>query len=73
MAYCWQLLLPFAFLQIIINGLALAYDWPDWTISIMSLMAAGALVYLTYRAARQSGVTQQPSAAVSAQRVGSVL
>ncbi len=72
MAYCWQLLLPFAFLQIIINGLVLAYDWPDWTLTIMSLAALGALLYLTNRAARQSGVTYQPSAA-SAQRVGSVL
>ncbi|MCH8814108.1 MAG: NADH-quinone oxidoreductase subunit NuoH [Chloroflexi bacterium] len=72
MAYCWQLLLPFAFLQIIINGLVLAYDWPHWTMTIMSLVALGAFVYVTNRAARQSGVTYQPSAA-SAQRVGSVL
>ena len=72
MAYCWQLLLPFAFLQIIINGLVLAYDWPNWTMTVMSLAALGALLYLTNRAARQSGVTYQPSTA-SAQRVGSVL
>ena len=32
MAFCWQILLPFAFLQIIINGLVLVYDWPDWTL-----------------------------------------
>jgi NADH-quinone oxidoreductase subunit H len=72
MAYCWQLLLPFAFLQIIINGLVLAYDWPNWTLTVMSLAALGALLYLTNRAARQSGVTHQPSTA-SAQSVGSVL
>lgn len=72
MAYCWQLLLPFAFLQIIINGLVLAYDWPDWTLTIMSLAALSALLFLTNRAARQSGVIHQPSTA-SAQRVGSVL
>ncbi len=72
MAFCWQLLLPFAFLQIIINGLALAYGWPLWTLTIMSLIGAGALIYLTSRAARQSGVMHQPSG-VSAQRVGSVL
>jgi len=72
MAYCWQLLLPFAFLQIIINGLALAYDWPLWTLTVMSLIGAGALVYLTHRAARQSGVMNQPTG-VSAQQVGSVL
>jgi NADH-quinone oxidoreductase subunit H len=72
MAYCLQLWLPFAFLQIIINGLALAYDWPDWTLTVMSVAALGALLYLTTRAARQSGAIRQPSAA-SAQRVGSVL
>ena len=29
MAFCWQILLPFCFLQIIINGLVLVYDWPE--------------------------------------------
>lgn len=72
MAYCWQLLLPFAFLQIIINGLVLAYDWPKWIITIMSLIGVGALMYLTNRAARGAGVMQQPSSA-SVQRIGSVL
>lgn len=71
MAYCWQILLPFAFLQIIINGLVLVYDWPDWTLSILSGAAALALVYLTYAGARRSGVAQQRAAV--AQRVGSVL
>jgi len=69
MSYCWQLLLPFAFLQIIINGLVLVYGWPDPVMAILSFPATGAALYLTYRAARASGVHYQPGF----QGVGSVL
>jgi NADH-quinone oxidoreductase subunit H len=69
MSLCWQILLPFTLLQIIINGLALVYDWPDWTLTLMSGAAAVALVFVVYQAARRSGVAIQPVA----QRVGSVL
>ncbi len=56
MAFCWQVLLPFAFLQIIINGLVLVYGWPDWTLGALSGIAAMAAIYITYRGARQAGV-----------------
>ena len=69
MQYCWQILLPFAFLQIIINGLVLVYDWPDGLLTVFSGAATVAALYLTYRAARLSGVRYQPGF----QRVGSVL
>ncbi len=69
MSFCWQLLLPFAFLQIIINGLVLVYDWPNETLILLSGAAAAGAVYMTYRAARRSGVRYQPGY----QRVGSVL
>jgi NADH-quinone oxidoreductase subunit H len=72
MAYCWQILLPFSFLQIIINGLALAYGWDNWSLTIMSGAATAAFVFITYRIARVSGVVYEPGTA-SAQRVGSVL
>ncbi len=70
MSLCWQLLLPFAFLQIIINGLVLVYGWPDFTLTILSSAGAAAAIYLIGRAARQQGVTVQPAVG---QRVGSVL
>jgi NADH-quinone oxidoreductase subunit H len=70
MALCWQILLPFTLLQIIINGLALAYDWPDWTLSVMSGAAAAALIFAIYQAARREGVSV---ATGGVQRVGSVL
>jgi NADH-quinone oxidoreductase subunit H len=69
MSLCWQILLPFTLLQIIINGLALVYNWPDWTLTLMSGTAAVALVFVIYQAVRRSGVALQPVA----QRVGSVL
>jgi NADH-quinone oxidoreductase subunit H len=69
MAYCWQFLLPLAFLQIIINGLVLVYDWPNVILTVLSGAAAAAMLYLTHRAARGSGVRMQPGY----QRVGSVV
>ena len=60
MAFCWQVLLPFAFLQIIINGLVLVYEWPDWTLGVLSGIAALAAVYVTYRSARRAVVAYSP-------------
>jgi len=70
MALCWQILLPFTLLQIAINGLVLVYDWPDWSLTLMSGAAAVVLIFVIYRAARASGALHQASAA---QHVGSVL
>ena len=71
MVLCWQILLPFAFLQIIINGLVLVYDWPDWTLTVLSGAALIAMGTLVYQAARRTGVLYQTPASVA--RVGSVL
>ena len=71
MALCWQILLPFVFLQIIINGLVLVYDWPTWTLTILSGAAAIAMGTIIYRVARRSGVLYQTSG--TADRGGSVL
>lgn len=73
MAYAWQILLPLAFLQIIINGLVLVYGWPEFTLTILSGAGAALAIYLTYFAARRSGATGQMAAAPPGQRVGSVL
>jgi hypothetical protein len=53
MAFCWQILLPFAFLQIIINGLVLVYDWPDWVLGVLSGTATIVLAVLIYREAQR--------------------
>lgn len=60
MAFCWQVLLPFAFLQIIINGLVLVYEWPDWTLGVLSGAAMAAAAYLTYRNGRKAAEPYSP-------------
>ncbi|HUF52382.1 MAG TPA: NADH-quinone oxidoreductase subunit NuoH [Dehalococcoidia bacterium] len=71
MVLCWQILLPFTFLQIIINGLVLVYDWPDWSLTALSGLALIAMGTLIYQTARRSGVMYQTSGGIA--RVGSVL
>jgi NADH-quinone oxidoreductase subunit H len=70
MVLCWQILIPFTLLQIMINGLVLVYDWPDWTLAALSGASAAALLFVIYQAARRSGAASQPRAA---QRAGGVL
>jgi len=60
MAFCWQVLLPFAFLQIIINGWVLVYGWPDWVMGLTSGLATLTAGYLTYRGARQGAEPASP-------------
>ena len=45
MGFCWKMLLPVAFLQILLNGLLLVYKWPDWTLLLTS---GGALVFMAF-------------------------
>ncbi len=47
MALAWKLLLPLAFANIVLTGLYLFYDWPDWVIVVLSLavLAASAALY----------------------------
>jgi NADH-quinone oxidoreductase subunit H len=70
MALCWQILLPFTLLQIMINGLVLVYDWEDWILTILSTASAALMIFIVYRVVRRSGVIYR---APVAQRVGSVL
>jgi len=70
MVLCWQILIPFTLLQIMINGLVLVYDWPDWTLAVISGVSAAALLFVIYHAARRSGAASQPR---RAQRVGGML
>ncbi|HLB29141.1 MAG TPA: NADH-quinone oxidoreductase subunit NuoH [Dehalococcoidia bacterium] len=53
MNFCWKVLLPFAFLQIVLNGLVVAYDWPDWTLLALSAPVAGLMMNLVYRSVRR--------------------
>ena len=58
MAFCWKILLPFGFLQIVINGIVLTYEPPEVAARRAALphvrRLARAMSYVTYRATRQA-------------------
>ncbi|MEX1254830.1 MAG: NADH-quinone oxidoreductase subunit NuoH [Dehalococcoidia bacterium] len=49
MSFCWKLLIPFAFLQIFLNGLVLVYEWPDGLLFVTSAAGLALLSYIIYR------------------------
>jgi len=58
MAFCWKVLLPFGFLQIMINGIVLSYVTDSEALRDVLLFATSgtllvALCYVVYRATRQ--------------------
>lgn len=48
MSFCWKVLIPFAFLQIFINGFVLVYEWPDWPLLVLSGTALLVAMAATY-------------------------
>jgi NADH-quinone oxidoreductase subunit H len=50
MAFSWKVLLPLAFVQIVVNGLILVYDWPDVLLLLTSGAGLVALVMIVDRA-----------------------
>jgi NADH-quinone oxidoreductase subunit H len=52
MSYAWKVLIPFALLQIFLNGLVIVYDLPDVALLITSGIGATALVVLVYQSVR---------------------
>ena len=48
MTFSWKVLLPFAILQVMANGIILAYNGPDWVVGITSLGLLVLLVMLIY-------------------------
>jgi hypothetical protein len=58
MSFCWQVLLPFSFLGIIINGLVLVYEWPDVLLGVFSGLAALIAGWAVYRGSRRAGASQ---------------
>ena len=49
MAFAWQVVVPLSFLNIVATGIYLFYDWPWWSMTLMSLTMAGGVGYLIYR------------------------
>ena len=48
MAFSWKVLLPFALLQVLANGIILAYGGADWVVALVSLALLVSLVALIY-------------------------
>ncbi|MEE2875883.1 MAG: NADH-quinone oxidoreductase subunit NuoH [Chloroflexota bacterium] len=54
MGYSWKILLPFSFLQILINGFVLVYDLPHIILLITGVLSLGLLFWVT------EGIVQRP-------------
>jgi len=52
MSYSWKVLIPFALVQIFLNGLVLVYDLPDVTLLLLSGAFAGLMIYFAYLSVR---------------------
>jgi NADH-quinone oxidoreductase subunit H len=49
MAFAWKVMVPLAFYTIVITAIYLFYDWPFWSLTLMSLVGLGVVGYLLYR------------------------
>ena len=49
MAFAWKVMVPLAFYTIVITAVYLFYDWPAWTLTLMSLAGLAVVGYLIYR------------------------
>ena len=49
MAFAWKVMVPLSFYTIIITAIYLFYDWPAWTLTLMSLAGLGVVGYLIHR------------------------
>ena len=49
MAFAWKVMVPLAFYTIIITAIYLFYDWPAWSLTLMSLAGLAVVGYLIYR------------------------
>ena len=59
MSYAWKVLIPFALLQIFLNGLVIVYDAPDIALLLTSGAGALGLAYTAHKLVRR-GVPRKP-------------
>lgn len=57
MAFCWKILLPFSFIQVLINGIVLTYEPPEVLRDVLLFLTSSALLvamsYVIYLSMRQ--------------------
>ncbi len=49
MAFAWKVMVPLAFYAIVITAVYLFYDWPGWSLTLMSLAGLAVVGYLVYQ------------------------
>ena len=49
MSFGWKLLVPLSFVNIVITGIYLYYNWPAWTLSAMSFAILIGVFYVIYK------------------------
>ncbi len=76
MAFAWKVMVPLSFLTILMTAIYLFYDWPDWSLTLMSAAGLVAVGYAIYRrmvgpANRVAEVRARQEALREARRVSS--
>ena len=73
MAFCWKILLPFGFLQVMINGIVLTYEPPEAVRDVLLALTSGALLaamaYVIYRATKQPSREERVAALIASRSV----
>jgi hypothetical protein len=73
MAFCWKILLPFGFLQVLINGIVLTYEPPEVLRDVLLFGTSGALLvamsYAIYMATKQPSREERISPGLAARSV----
>ena len=49
MAFGWKLLVPLSFINIAVTGAVLFYDWPLWSLTLISLVLLAGTFYIIFR------------------------
>ena len=49
MAFAWKAMVPLSFYAIVVTAIYLYYDWPGWTLTLMSLAGLALVGYAVYR------------------------
>ena len=49
MAFAWKAMVPLSFYAIVITAIYLYYDWPGWTLTLMSAAGLALVGYIVYR------------------------
>ena len=60
MTFCWKFLIPISFLNIFVTGVYSFYDWPDWSMFLMSMamLLSGAYIIRERQKRRSARVAE---------------